>query len=77
VLLDEPTCGQDRVHIQGLMGYLRELANTGLSAVFITHYLETAAEYADRILVMNEGRISSEIRPAYEYKQAQVEMFSY
>jgi len=68
VLLDEPTCGQDRIHIQGLMGYLRELTSTGLSAVFITHHLETAAEYADRILVMSEGRILDEIRPSTEYK---------
>ena len=76
VLLDEPTCGQDRVHIQGLMGYLRELTDTGLSAVFITHHMETAAEYADRILVMDEGRISSEIRPSYEYEKAQIEIFN-
>ncbi|MEW6380142.1 MAG: energy-coupling factor transporter ATPase [bacterium] len=76
VLLDEPTCGQDRVHIQGLMGYLRELADTGISTVFITHHLETAVEYADRILVMNEGRILSEIRPSDEYKKLQTGMFN-
>ncbi|MCR4441773.1 MAG: energy-coupling factor transporter ATPase [Peptococcaceae bacterium] len=60
ILLDEPTSGQDILHIRKLMGLCRELAKQGKAVVFITHDFEVAAEYSDRIVVMRDGKISLE-----------------
>ncbi|MBW1740944.1 MAG: ABC transporter ATP-binding protein [Deltaproteobacteria bacterium] len=56
-LLDEPTQGQDRVHVESLMNYLKMKSSEGAALLFITHNLDVALRYADRILFMNGGRI--------------------
>ncbi len=63
ILLDEPTSGQDILHIRKLMDLCRELALQGKAVVFITHDLEVAVEYADRILIMRDGKIVAEGTP--------------
>lgn len=63
ILLDEPTSGQDILHIRKLMDLCRDLTRKGRTVVFITHDHEVAVEYADRILVMDEGRIVEDSTP--------------
>lgn len=63
ILLDEPTSGQDILHIRKLMDLCRKLALQGKAVVFITHDLEVAVEYADRILIMRDGKIVAEGTP--------------
>ncbi|HWQ71281.1 MAG TPA: energy-coupling factor transporter ATPase [Desulfitobacteriaceae bacterium] len=63
ILLDEPTSGQDILHIRKLMALCRKLVKEGKTVVLITHDLEVAAEYCDRILVMRAGEIVLECRP--------------
>lgn len=60
ILLDEPTSGQDIFHIRKLMELCRELVRQGKTVIFITHDLEVAVEYADRILFMRDGKIVAE-----------------
>jgi energy-coupling factor transporter ATP-binding protein EcfA2 len=57
VILDEPTFGQDWLHAQRLMDYLRELADNGAAVTFITHDMRLVAEYADRCVAMAGGEI--------------------
>lgn len=64
ILLDEPTSGQDIHHIRKLMEVCRELAAQGHTVVFITHDLEVALAYANRIVVMDGGMISADFTPA-------------
>lgn len=63
VLLDEPTSGQDILHIRKLMELCRKMAGQGKTVVFITHDHEIAAEYADRIIVMRDGGICADYAP--------------
>jgi energy-coupling factor transport system ATP-binding protein len=58
LFLDEPTTGQDRRHIDLCMTAVRKhyVANGGC-LVFCTHDLRTAVHYADRTLVLKEGRV--------------------
>jgi len=60
-LLDEPTQGQDRVNVEGLMNYLKIRSRKGTAILFITHNLDVALRYADRILLMNGGRIVEDV----------------
>ncbi len=54
ILLDEPTTGQDRVHIRQMMEYFVENAST---LIFCTHDVETAVQYATRIIVLRDGSV--------------------
>jgi len=61
LLLDEPTANLDPLWQIRLMELVRaEVAGGGRAALVAIHDLEAARRYADRVLVMNEGRIAAE-----------------
>ncbi|MCD2441369.1 ATP-binding cassette domain-containing protein [Agromyces sp. SYSU K20354] len=55
--LDEPTFGQDRERAAELLDMLRELNDEGTTVLVITHDLQLVADYATRVVVMQDGRI--------------------
>jgi energy-coupling factor transporter ATP-binding protein EcfA2 len=57
VVLDEPTTGLDIRQQRDLMEMLRRLNQKGHTIVIITHSMEVAAEYANRVVVLKEGAI--------------------
>lgn len=64
LLLDEPTTGQDIGHIEDIAQLLREYTEQGGSIIFCTHDTEVAARFADRVVVMCQGRITADGLPA-------------
>ena len=61
LLLDEPTANLDPLWQIRLMELVREeIGNGGRAALVAIHDLDAALRYADRILVMNKGRIAAE-----------------
>jgi ABC-2 type transport system ATP-binding protein len=56
LFLDEPTTGLDPRARQDVWRMIRELANTGVTILLTTQYLEEADQLADRIAVMDHGR---------------------
>lgn len=59
ILLDEPTSFLDIAHQLKLMELCRELAAEGRAIVLVLHDLPLALQYADRVAVMNAGRLLS------------------
>jgi len=57
LFLDEPTAGVDVELRRGLWRYVRRLRDRGTTVVLTTHYLEEAEELADRIGVIDRGRL--------------------
>ena len=57
IILDEPTGGQDRLQARNLMNLLSDLNSREHTIVLITHDLELAAEFSERVLVMGDGRM--------------------
>ncbi|HEY9290655.1 MAG TPA: ABC transporter ATP-binding protein [Microlunatus sp.] len=57
LILDEPTVGMDVEVRRQFWQSMRDFAADGRTVLFATHYLEEADEMADRIVVMNAGRI--------------------
>ena len=64
VFVDEPTTGLDAEVRRTLWATLRDLAATGRGVVLTTHYLEEADALADRVVVLNQGRVIAEGTPA-------------
>jgi ABC-2 type transport system ATP-binding protein len=60
VFLDEPTTGLDTRSRQDLWGVIRHLADNGTTVFLTTQYLEEADQLADRIAVLEGGRIVAE-----------------
>jgi ABC-2 type transport system ATP-binding protein len=57
LFLDEPTAGVDVRLRQQLWAYVRLLRSRGTTIVLTTHYLEEAEELADRVAVIDRGRV--------------------
>ena len=56
LLLDEPTAALDIAHEMALFDLLRQLVADGLGVLVITHHLNIAARYADRMVLLSAGR---------------------
>jgi len=64
LFLDEPTVGLDVEARHLLWDEIRSLLRRGKTVVLTTHYLEEADALADRIVVINQGRIIAQGSPA-------------
>lgn len=57
LVMDEPTSGLDPQAAKELLDLLKQLQmKTGITIIMVSHNLDEVAEYADRIVVMKEGR---------------------
>lgn len=63
LLMDEPTRGIDIQAKEQIFSLVRDLARRGLAVLFISSEIEEVLEVADRILIMNQGRITGEVKP--------------
>jgi len=57
LFLDEPTAGVDVELRKGMWEVVRELKESGVTIILTTHYIEEAEEMADRIGVINKGKL--------------------
>ena len=57
LFLDEPTAGVDVELRKDMWQVIQTLKETGVTIILTTHYIEEAEEMADRIAVINGGRI--------------------
>ncbi|MEU3431747.1 ATP-binding cassette domain-containing protein [Streptomyces gardneri] len=60
IFLDEPTTGLDPRSRHNMWGTIRGLVSGGVTVFLTTQYLEEADELADRIAVLNDGKIVAE-----------------
>jgi ABC-2 type transport system ATP-binding protein len=64
VFLDEPTVAMDVESRRAFWGDMRRFAEEGRTVLFATHYLDEADHVADRILVLDRGRVVGDGSPA-------------
>ena len=58
LILDEPTAGLDPAGRDKILNRLKELREKkGIGIVLVSHSMEDVANYAERIIVMNRGRL--------------------
>jgi ABC-2 type transport system ATP-binding protein len=70
LLLDEPTVGIDPEAREGIHRLLRELRARGTAILLTTHDLDQAAELADRVGILVDGRVRAEGTPRALVEQA-------
>jgi ABC-2 type transport system ATP-binding protein len=64
IFLDEPTTGLDPRSRRTMWQVVRELASAGVTVLLTTQYLDEADQLADRIAVLDQGRIVAVGTPA-------------
>ena len=64
LILDEPTTGLDPASRLGMWDTIEELVAEGASVLLTTQYLEEADRLADRVAVLDSGRVIAEGTPA-------------
>ena len=64
LVLDEPTEGLDPQGRDEILHQIKELQeSTGMTIILVSHSMEDVAEYVDRIIVMNQGRVMYDAVP--------------
>lgn len=63
LLLDEPTAALDIAHEMALFELLRVLVADGLGVLVITHHLNLAARFADRLVLLSRGKAVADGTP--------------
>ncbi len=63
LFLDEPTTGLDPASRSGVWDIIRVLVSDGVTLLLTTQYLDEADELADRIVVIDHGRVIAEGTP--------------
>jgi lipooligosaccharide transport system ATP-binding protein len=64
LLLDEPTTGLDPQARHLIWDKVHNLKKQGVTIILTTHYMDEAAELCDRTLIMDNGKIIEEGKPA-------------
>ncbi len=73
MLFDEPTSALDPEMIKEVLDVMRELAQSGMTMIVITHEMGFAREVADRFLFFDEGRIVEEGTPEHFFENPREE----
>jgi simple sugar transport system ATP-binding protein len=60
IILDEPTMGLSLKETRKLLDFVRHIKDVGKSAVFIDHNIFHVYSVADRVVVLDRGRIAGE-----------------
>ena len=64
LFIDEPTSGIDVTHRQKLIDYVKWLPDAGTTVFLTSHYLEEVDQLADRVAIIDDGRVLVEGAPA-------------
>lgn len=72
LLLDEPAAGLDRSEVQTLAEALRAIRASGATVVLIEHNVNLVMSLADRVLVLNAGKVIADDTPALVQKDQAV-----
>lgn len=73
MLFDEPTSALDPEMISEVLDVMRELAQSGMTMLVVSHEMGFAREVADRILFFDEGMIIEDAPPAEFFDNPQHE----
>lgn len=65
LFLDEPSTGLDPQNRAAMHGHIRRIRDEGATVMLTTHYLEEADALADRVVVVDHGRVIADDDPTH------------
>jgi simple sugar transport system ATP-binding protein len=65
IILDEPTNALSLTEVNKVLGFIRRIKEQGGSTIFITHNIYHAHDVADRLVILDRGRITIDIPKSY------------
>ncbi|MGV6872165.1 amino acid ABC transporter ATP-binding protein [Pseudochelatococcus sp. B33] len=71
ILFDEPTSALDPQLVGEVLDTMKQLAVAGITMVVVTHEMGFAAQVADRVVFMDQGRIIEQGKPSTLFMQPQ------
>ena len=79
-ILDEPMVGLDPMTIKSFKDFLRQKSREGMTILLSTHTLSTAEELADRVGILDRGRLIAlgsmeDLRQKYQSRENLEDMF--
>ncbi len=63
IVLDEPTAALGVAEVRKVVDFVRRIKQSGRACIYIEHNLANVHEVADRLVVLDRGRVVSEINP--------------
>ena len=63
IVLDEPTAALAVKEVRKVLDFVRKIKESGRACVYIEHNLAHVHQVADRMIILDRGRIVSEVRP--------------
>ncbi|MGT2755225.1 energy-coupling factor transporter ATPase [Streptococcus ovis] len=69
LVLDEPTAGLDPAGRKELMAIFKELHQSGMSIVLVTHLMDDVANFADFVYVLEKGKVVKAGQPSEVFQQ--------
>ncbi|MEA3349028.1 MAG: energy-coupling factor transporter ATPase [Chloroflexota bacterium] len=69
MVLDEPTTGQDYKGCHQILQIARKLHEENRTVVFVTHHMALVAEYAQRVIIMCDGKILLDSKTEHVFSQ--------
>ena len=64
LMLDEPTAGMNQTETAEMQALIGDLKKTGITIVLIEHKLDMVMQLSDRVVVMDEGHVIANGKPA-------------
>ena len=72
MILDEPTAGLDPKGREDILGLISDLHDKlGLTVILVSHSMEDVADYVQRIIVMNKGRVAFDDTPKEVFRHVE------
>jgi ribose transport system ATP-binding protein len=67
LILDEPTSSLHVAEVERLHGIIRNLRDSGMGIVYVSHFLEELLEISDNLVILRNGRrVPAQIEPAVD-----------
>lgn len=64
LVLDEPTSQLDPIGTREVFGVIRKMAEQGMTVILVEHKVEWIAQFADRVIALNDGQVLLEGSPS-------------
>jgi polar amino acid transport system ATP-binding protein len=64
LLFDEPTSALDPEMVKEVLDVMKQLAQSGMTMIIVTHEMGFAREVADRVLFIDQGQVAQDAPPA-------------